>query len=1437
MTSDAPVTAPVGARWRFFSAVGALVLAFLQAPGLTVADTKYDLTQNPLGFLSRASHLWTSDATFGQVQNQAYGYFFPHGSFFALGDVLGLPGWVTQRLWWAVLIFLGFWGVLRLCEALGVGSRGSRVVGALAFVLAPRVITTLGSISSESLPMMLAPWVLIPLVRVFSGRAVSIPRAAACSALAVAAMGAVNAVATAAATLVAVVWWLAHRPDARWRRFSVWWIGCLVVATAWWLVPLFILRGVSPPFLDYIESAGTTTQWTSLVEVLRGTSSWTPFVSPERIAGAVVVTQPAAVIASAVVAAAGMAGLCMRSMPARGRLTLVLLIGLMGMTAGYVGGLASPVSDEVRMFLDTSGAPLRNIHKLEPMIRLPLALGLAQLLTYVPLPGSVPSPRWRRAAVHPEREPLVAFAALVLVALTVSTSLAWTGRLAPQGAYEAVPDEWSDAAAWLADHAGAGAEQSRALVVPGAPLAAQLWGLTRDEPLQALASSPWAVRDAVPLVPPGAIRALDSVQRLLADGRPSDGLADTLASMNIRYLVMRNDLDPETSRSTRTPLVHQSIENSPGLRRVATFGDDVGPGRVDGFVADSDLRPTYPAIEIFEATPSTPAVAGPYTVVADDVPRVQGGPEVLARLNEHRERGGLDPTPAGPALLDGDARAAGLTVDDVLVTDTPMNREVDFGSVDDHSSALRAPDDPRRTLNLVPDYPVQGTPLVEGAWSGARVSVSSAASDATQLGGASPGNGPAAAVDGDAATSWVSNGLESSVGQWIQLDLERPVRSGLLELRTSPGTLGSPVKWVEVETDNGTAAARITEPGAPVTVSLPAGTTTRIRVTATQTENGSVGAQFGVSDLRLTDYTDPDAPAPVIIRHLTAMPAPADGVTVTGWNLAQELPGRTGCVDTPDRVRCAGGVAVEPEELDSVQRTLSVPTGTAVTPELWLRSRQSPALEDLLHDATRPRARGAAEVTDVRGSAFALTDGDDRTSWTASQDSIDGRAGTNPTVTLELPQRVSVGGLDIAQSLGVLPAHPTRIAVNLGTGPQVRDVDADGDTRISLEPATTDRITVSLVEWDDVLDRTALGFDQVRPPGLAEITVLSESGSAFAGAPFDPDRPIVLPCATGPTLSIADQLVRTAVSTTAGALATGAPIRATLCAGDLPVAANVSTPVPLPVGDQSVSVDPGDIFTVDSVALRVAPLELSSRTGPRPVAVSTSTWTTDTRRVLVPGATAERLLVVPESTNPGWVATRPDGETLTPVVVNGWQQGWILPAGLSGEVTLTFPSDTWYRTAIVVGLAMLVALALMAMRRRTPATPTDPTPTWRPTLVGHAGLFAAVWVIGGPAAVGWLAVLAVAVAATDHRWGPRVRGRVLVAVAGLGLSLAGAMLSTGPWRDPDGYVGHSAVIQLAALASVGAVALAALPSVARIRSALRASRVRSATRTGSSTNA
>ena len=96
------------------AAAAALVLTFAQSPGQISPDTKLDLTANPLRFLTRAFSLWNSDLPFGQAQNQAYGYLFPHGTFFLAGDLLGVPDWVTQRLWWALLLTIGFWGVLRV---------------------------------------------------------------------------------------------------------------------------------------------------------------------------------------------------------------------------------------------------------------------------------------------------------------------------------------------------------------------------------------------------------------------------------------------------------------------------------------------------------------------------------------------------------------------------------------------------------------------------------------------------------------------------------------------------------------------------------------------------------------------------------------------------------------------------------------------------------------------------------------------------------------------------------------------------------------------------------------------------------------------------------------------------------------------------------------------------------------------------------------------------------------------------------------------------------------------------------------------------------------------------------------------------------------------------------------------------------------------------
>ncbi|HEX5142427.1 MAG TPA: alpha-(1-_3)-arabinofuranosyltransferase [Mycobacterium sp.] len=1384
-------------RWLWLVGTLSLILTLVQEPGRISPDTKLDLTVNPLRFLSRAANLWNSDLPFGQAQNQAYGYLFPHGAFFLAGHLLGLPEWVIQRLWWTALLTAGCWGVLRVAEALGIGTTSSRVVAAVAFVLAPRVLTTLGSISSETLPMMLAPWVLLPVIRALrGGDPRSIRILAAQSGIAVALMGAVNAVATLTGCLPALIWWACHRPNRQWWRFSAWWALAGALAITWWVVALVMLGRISPDFLDFIESSGVTTQWTSLTEVLRGTATWTPYVAPNATAGTPLVTSASAVLGTALVAAGGLAGLALRSMPARGRLVTMLLIGLVVLTLGYSGALGSPLAGYVKAFLDAGGAPLRNVHKLEPVIRLPIVLGLAHLLGRVPLPGSVPRPAWLHAFAYPERDKRVAVAIVVLAALAVSTSIAWTGRLAPPGTFSAIPRYWHEAADWLTEHNTGTPTPGRVLVAPGAPFATQIWGTSHDEPLQVLGESPWGVRDSIPLTPPQTIRALDSVQRLLAAGRPSAGLADTLVQQGISYLVVRNDLDPETSRSARPILVHRAVEGSPGLTKVAQFGEPVGPGTLEGFTTDGGLRPLYPAVEIYQVrTDRNPGA--PYVANTNDMPMVDGGPEVLLRLDERRRL--LGEPELGPVLLTQDARAAEQPVSQVTVTDTPVARETDYGRVDDHSSAVRAEGDTRHTHNRVADYPAPGAPLVYGAWTGGRLSVSSSAADATALPNVAPATGPAAAIDGDSATSWVSNALQAAVGQWLQIDFDHPVTNATLTLSPAASTIGAQVNRIEISTANGTSTVVTDQPGKPLTVALPYGETPWVRITAKGTVDGSGGVQFGITDLAVTHYDASGFAHPVSLRHTVKVPAPPAGSTVAMWDLGSELLGRPGCIAGADVVHCASPLSLAPEELANLSRTLAVPQPISVTPTVWVRPRQGSALADLVRDPGTTHTDGDSDSFDVLGTAYAAGDGDPRTAWTAPQGVVQYR--TAPTLTVTLPEPTEVAALRLTPSAAPLPTHPKLVAIDLGDGPQVRPMKHDGTQTLSVKPRVTKTITLSVLDWDDVIDRTALGFDQVKPPGLAEVVALRPDGTAIAPADAarNRTRAVTIGCDAGPVVGIAGRFVHTSIHTTVGELLDGGPIAATLCEHD---------PIAIPAGQQELVVSPGAAFTVDGARLT------SLNAGKLPTAtttpVQTGSWGPDRRIVHLQASPAARVLVVPESKNPGWIAHTDNGAALTAIAVNGWQQGWLIPPGTAGTIALTFPSNAVYRAGLTGGLALLPVLLLLALvpaRRPAASAPVMP---WRPggpvVAVGAVLIGALIAGVAGAAVFGVAALLLYL--ARDRSRADKV---VLLGGVSGGLILAGAVLSRHPWRSVDGYVGHTAGPQLLALISVALLAASLIP--------------------------
>ncbi len=143
------------------------------------------------------------------------------GPFFGVGELVGLPGWVVQRLWWALLLCVAFVGLVRVCRALGLGTPGSAVLAGFAYALSPHVLSLVGPTSVEAWPTAVAPWVLLPLVR--GAESGSPRRAAALSALAVAMCGGVNAVATSAVLPVGMVWLLTRGRGPRRRSLLVWW--------------------------------------------------------------------------------------------------------------------------------------------------------------------------------------------------------------------------------------------------------------------------------------------------------------------------------------------------------------------------------------------------------------------------------------------------------------------------------------------------------------------------------------------------------------------------------------------------------------------------------------------------------------------------------------------------------------------------------------------------------------------------------------------------------------------------------------------------------------------------------------------------------------------------------------------------------------------------------------------------------------------------------------------------------------------------------------------------------------------------------------------------------------------------------------------------------------------------------------------------------------
>ncbi len=616
-TTERPVTPESEATQRWRARLDRVVptaflvaLAFVQRPGWTAADTKLDLVIDPGGFLGRALNLWDPLAAGGQLQNQAYGYLFPMGPFFWLGDVLGFSPWVVQRLWWALILVLAYHGTLRVLERLGIGTGWSRIIAAFSYALAPRMLMGLGAISSEIWPMAIAPWILLPLLAVAPGGE---RPAALRSGAVILLLGAVNAVASLA-TLILPLWWILTRTSAVRLRLLAWWSVAVVMATAWWIGPLVLLGRYSPPFLDWIEDARVTTAVASVTEALRGTTQWIATIGGEDNAvwpaGWVILSSRNVILFGLVIVLAGLTGLALARGPWTGFARGGLLIGLLLVTFGHGAGVAGPWSGAQADLLDGVLAPFRNTHKFEPVLRLPLALGIAHGL---PLAA-----RWLRRVGAPW--PQLASALVVLAIIGQTAVPAFVGVI-QRGPFLAVPTAWQDAAQWLGEHPDAG----RTLILPGGNAPARLWGEPKDEPIQPYVTQPWIVRDGVPLGSAGATRLLNEVEARVAQGHGGPELLALLETLGVTRVVLVADHQRPRVRTT-PPVVVRAALTSSGAQSVASFGAVVGGSPDIRVVSDWGLDRPLRELEILEV-PTEASIAPTTRYPVDAAVPFAGGPE------------------------------------------------------------------------------------------------------------------------------------------------------------------------------------------------------------------------------------------------------------------------------------------------------------------------------------------------------------------------------------------------------------------------------------------------------------------------------------------------------------------------------------------------------------------------------------------------------------------------------------------------------------------------------------------------------------------------------------------------------------------------------------------------------------------------------------------
>ena len=761
----------------------AYVPVLLTAPGKTDADSKAYFYLDPGRLLSRAVFMWDPHTSFGTVTHQNIGYLFPAGPYFWLTNELGIPPWISQRLWLGSILFGAATGLLYLARTLSLRGPGI-VVAALAYMLSPYCLQYASRLSTLLIAWAALPWMVALVARALRDGGWRYPAA---FAIVVQLAGSVNATALIFAGIGPVLWivhevWIAREVKLREAVATVARIGVLCIAASlWWISGLMVQAAYGLDELKYSETIKAVSTAGLAPEILRGLGYWF-FYGGDKLApwtdNVIDYTQRRWLIATSYAIPIGaLLSAAFIRWKHRVYFAMLILVGLTIAVGTHPYSSPSPFGAIVKAFSEgsTAGLALRSVGRAYPLIGLGLALLLGIGVNLVVQKLRERGRGWLGLGV------VAVVGAIVIINLPALWNGTFYGKNLTRPSK--IPSYWTKAIGAL----DAGPHDTRILEVPGSDFAAYRWGNTVEPITPGLTDRPYVARELIPYGSDQSADLLTAYDRRLQDGLlDSAAIAPIARLMNAGDVVLRSDLQVDRYDLARPQNTWQLFTPAPtGLQPATGFGHGLGPPcrcrcSTSAPSPSSGLfRPTTRRRLSGDGDPAdradrvdTGAARRPGTARARR-PRLagsaRGNPSVLYSASLAHQPAGLRQAMNNGASL--------------IVTDTNRRRAQywdethnNVGFTEQAGVRPRVKDPVDARLNVFPDAGLDAQTTMQQH--GARVTASAYGNGTSLL----PEDRPSRVLDGDVTTAWRVGGFSAVGGQWLQVDAQHPITTDRVNL-------------------------------------------------------------------------------------------------------------------------------------------------------------------------------------------------------------------------------------------------------------------------------------------------------------------------------------------------------------------------------------------------------------------------------------------------------------------------------------------------------------------------------------------------------------------------------------------------------------------------------------------------------------------------------